>query len=105
MSAACVQDSPVEHLGLRDELLVVLPADDHELVADDRRRRRGPGMLEGRKLFPLAVAERENLVRRLRDGVGGAPDDHHLTAVCRRRRVMQRDRQRRLRLPRPGRGS
>ena len=43
---------PVEHLGLRDELLVVLPADDHELVTDDRCRRRSPGMLRGAVALP-----------------------------------------------------
>ena len=66
---------PVEHLGLRDEFLVVLSADDHELVADDRCCRRRAGMLEGRKVYPLAVAEREDLVRRVGEVVAGAPDD------------------------------
>ncbi len=68
-------------------LLFVLPADDDELVADDRCRRRRAGMLEGRKLFPLAVAECEDLVRRVREVVAGATDDHHFTAIgCRRSR-------------------
>ena len=33
---------PIEHLGLRDELFVVLPAGDHELVTDNRCRARPP---------------------------------------------------------------
>ena len=42
----------VEHLGRLDELLVVLPADDDELVTDDRCRRRGPRMSEVAAVLP-----------------------------------------------------
>ena len=64
----------VEDLGRRDELLVVLSADDNELVADDRCRRCGPRVRKWRQLFPFASTEARTPCRRIREAVGGTAD-------------------------------
>ena len=85
---------PVEHLGLRHQLMVRLPARHDDLVAHNRRRARRTRMMHRRQLDPRAVAQREHAIRH--DRIQRRPARHpaahhdHVPAVHDRHHVMQR---------------
>ena len=59
-------------------------------------------MGQGGQFDPVTATQREDLVGAVRDVVAGAAEHDHLAAICRRRRMVQRNRQGRPGLPGSG---